>query len=158
MRQHFVPTTLWWQWDECTVTDHGNHWVVHTARHQKLNFENIVAISYISAMQWSSMLKLFSQCYLHEQYGTCKHKITINVLFIQEQRQVSNYSCQNTSRVIKYFGYLLQWASSMPTCYEPTIRPFQQPKQSRTLLQSWRIAGPNMAQSLPQHCSDNSEA
>jgi len=49
---------------------------------------------------------------------------------------------------------------AMPTCSEPTIRPFQHPKQSRTLLQSRRLAGPNMAPALPQHShsSDNSEA
>lgn len=37
----------------------------------------------------------------------------------------------------------------MPACYEPTIRPFQQPKQSRTLLQSWRFSGPSMARRSP---------
>lgn len=39
----------------------------------------------------------------------------------------------------------------------PTIGPFPQPKQSRALLQSWRIIGPNMAQTLPQHLFDNWE-
>lgn len=46
------------------------------------------------------------------------------------------------------------------TCNEPTIRPFQHPRQSRTLLQFRWVAGPNMAQTLPQHshCSDKSDA
>lgn len=46
------------------------------------------------------------------------------------------------------------------TCSEPTIWPFQHPRQSRTLLQFRRVAGPNMAQTLPSHShqSDNSDA
>ncbi|TNN74281.1 hypothetical protein EYF80_015524 [Liparis tanakae] len=48
---------------------------------------------------------------------------------------------------------------AVPTCYNPTIRPFQHPKQSSTLLQSRRLAGPSMARALPRHShSDNSEA
>lgn len=43
----------------------------------------------------------------------------------------------------------LQRAGSMPKCFKPTIRSFQQPKQSRALLQSWRLAGPNMARRSP---------
>lgn len=67
--------------------------------------------------------------------------------------------CPNTGVGIEEFSDAWQKASSMPTCYKPTIRPFQQPKQSRTLLQSWRSAGRSMARrSQHSQCSDSTEA
>lgn len=43
-----------------------------------------------------------------------------------------------------------EWGlGSVPACDEPTIQPFQQPRQSRTLLQLRRFAGPSMTPDTP---------